>query len=453
LFDWSQLRRSITIAWAHREALNDRDRMLLSAFAGPRFPAPATVSEQRAAWQRIVDVAPTGAELWFTLGSRIYHEGAVAGLTDPGARAAELFERALAAGAYAPARGMLAAMERVPIDTGTSPATLGPFAPFARWRVASIRGDTATLDRLRDTMYRLGPANLRAIALSSQYDGIGLDDGMDAIDYLGARAARVAERADILLGEHAFALLRGRPREALAITLRLERVQPASSTSARRLRVLDALYGDGDSTVAAADARELANLTGTDRSAALTTAETWSSNLCVLGQWRAARGDSAGVRRAVDALRTQDDATPTSIASASPRACAELLAAAHAVLTRSRDAHDRLRRLDSLVLSPHVVGDLGVYAPLVLARLHERLGDTGRALAAVRRRSYMAEWPRYLATMLRDEARLAERAGDMSGMRAAYRHYLAYRDSSDETAPELAAVRRRFEATADPAQP
>ena len=124
--------------------------------------------------------------------------------------------------------------------------------------------------------------------------------------------------------------------------------------------------------------------------------------------------------------------------------CAELLAASQAVLTGGRDAETRLTRIDSLVLAPHVVGDLVAYAPLMISRLHERLGDDALALAALRRRTYMSEWPRYLATMLREEARLAERAGDLAATRTAFSHYLAYRDSSAGLAPELAAVRRRI---------
>ena len=57
----------------------------------------------------------------------------------------------------------------------------------------------------------------------------------------------------------------------------------------------------------------------------------------------------------------------------------------------------------------------------------------------------MSEWPRYLATMLRNEARLAERTNDLTGARMALSHYLAYRDSSAALAPELAAVRRRLQ--------
>jgi len=83
------------------------------------------------------------------------------------------------------------------------------------------------------------------------------------------------------------------------------------------------------------------------------------------------------------------------------------------------------------VLAPQVVGDLSTYAPLMIARLHERLGDDSRALAALRRRPYMMDWPRYLAVVLREEARLSEKTGDLAGMREALEHYRSYREPAN----------------------
>jgi hypothetical protein len=59
--------------------------------------------------------------------------------------------------------------------------------------------------------------------------------------------------------------------------------------------------------------------------------------------------------------------------------------------------------------------------------LFERLGDPQRALAAVRQRPYMKGWPRYLATALRSEARLAQTVGDAAGAVAARERVLALR--------------------------
>jgi TolB-like protein len=441
VFDVGASRRWLRLAWLNREALSSRDRLLLDMYLGPRYPAPASVGEQRAAWQRVVDAGSTDPDLWFTLGSRIYHDGALAALPDARARATEALQRALASGSHPPARGLLAAMGAMPLDGSERPDALGPFAPFVRWRDAAVRGDSVVLRQLRDTMFRLGSANLRAIALASQQDGIALDDGARAIQWLSARAARTAERVDALLAEHAHAMLRGRGQDVRGAITRLDRLQPAAST-ARRLRVLDWLYGEGDSVAADAAARELDALSGADPGAGLASSETWSSNVCVVGQWRFARGDSAGVQRAVRALaaRTGGPRVPSAPLSVAPAVCAELLAAAAAALGQERDAYLRVERLDSLMLAPHVVGDLAQYAPLLLARLNERTGDRPRALAAIRRRAYMSDWPRYLAVMLREEARLARQAGDTAASRTSSARYLRYRDSAVVTTGTAPAV-------------
>ena len=434
VFDTGASRRWLRLAWMNREALGSRDRLLLDTYLGPRYPAPATIVEQRNAWQRVVDAASTDPDLWFTLGARIYHDGALAALPGARTRATEALQRALASGPYPPARGLLVAMGAMPLDGSESPGTLGPFAPFVRWRDAAVRGDSTVLRQLRDTMFRLGSANLRAIALVSQHDGLALDDGARAIQWLAARASRTPERIDALLAEHAHAMLRGRAADARGALARLERLQPAAAT-ARRLRVLDWLYGEGDSLAADAAARELDALSGVDPSTGLASSEAWSNNVCVVGQWRFARGDSGGVQRAARALaaRTGGPRVPSAPVSVAPAVCAELLSAAAAVLAQERDAYLRVERLDSLVLASHVVGDVAQYAPLLLARLNERTGDRPRALAAIRRRAYMSDWPRYLAVMLREEARLARQAGDTAGWRAATARFAGYRDSTTVT--------------------
>ena len=431
LLDVAQLRRSLAIAWAHRDALNERDRIRLDAYAAGTFATPATTQQQLDAWQRMVERTAIDADLGFALGWRIRHDGALAGLADPQARAREALERPTSAATHPPTRGLLASMGITAIDSNVTVASLGPLAPFVRWRAALLRADTSALAHLRDTIFRLGPANLRAIALGSQYDGVGASDGALAAEYLAARATRQAERVDVMLAEHANALLRGHPRTAFDVLSRLDRAQPGSFV-AQRLRVLDALYGDGDSSAAISAVQELASRSSVGErgdAATLTTSETMSANRCVLGQWYAGHGDSAFARRAADALRSLH-IVPTAAVSASPQVCAEVIDASLAVAARSPDARSRLLRLDSLVLSPQVVGDLSTYAPLLIARLHERSGDAAGALAAVRRRAYMMDWPRYLATMLREEARLAERAGDATGMRRALEHYRSYRDST-----------------------
>ena len=78
--DDSQVHHGIALAWTSRDALSERDLALLVALAGPEFPLPSSAGEQVAAWRRPVDLAPNDAESWYTLGARIFHDGALAGL-------------------------------------------------------------------------------------------------------------------------------------------------------------------------------------------------------------------------------------------------------------------------------------------------------------------------------------------------------------------------------------
>jgi hypothetical protein len=128
---------------------------------------------------------------------------------------------------------------------------------------------------------------------------------------------------------------------------------------------------------------------------------------------------------------------------AAPAACAELLTGSLAALTLRGDALSGIERLDSLALTSQTAGDAIAYAPILLARLYERLGHPGRALQAVRKRAYMSGWPRYLATAWREEGRLAQLVGDHTGAQEAYERYLALRTSpEDDVVPEVEQVRR-----------
>jgi hypothetical protein len=56
--------RGLAIAMASRAALSAADRAHLEALVGPRYPRPATMAEQLAAWERAVIFAPNRPEVW-----------------------------------------------------------------------------------------------------------------------------------------------------------------------------------------------------------------------------------------------------------------------------------------------------------------------------------------------------------------------------------------------------
>jgi hypothetical protein len=296
------------------------------------------------------------------------------------------------------------------------------------------------LRRLRDTLTRLGPRNLRAIAVAAQVEGHGLGDARRAIQQLRARAVRPAERIDATLAAHALALNEGRLRDAVAATERLAEIRPASRAHLR-LRVLDALYGDGDGHAADVAVRALER-SATRRVAADPTARAVQlADACVLAQWRLRGADTAGVRRAIDGLRAEPLRTAAAAppAAAAPLVCAELLEAGLAVVLSRPDAAAAVARLESLAFTSSVSGDAIAYVPLFIARLHDRLGNPHAALQAVRRRDQVVGWPRYLATALREEGRYATLAGVPGEGRPALVRYLALRAHPD------AALRSRTE--------
>ena len=452
--DEAQLRAAVSLGWASRSALSDRDQSMLLAFAGPRYPAPSTSAELTAAWQRVVDLAPASAEAWALFGARLLHDGGSAGVSAHLARAGNAYQRAISSNPdYVPAWRALIQLGGSPPEatalpgesSDSSPAqreAAARIAPFIRWREAVGTDDTAKVQVFRESLSRFGPLTLRAIARASQFDSVTTDDGTRALAALRRRATRPSDLADLALAEHSLAMNRGRPSEALAATVRLQRLFPGSHASLR-LRLLDRLYAEGDSAAADAAARELASMTGPAPASSTTTSAIWLADVCVLAQWRLAHGDTTGVRAAVAALAAaRDVAGPPLLVSAAPNVCAVLLDASLAVAATAPDARVRLARLDSLAFTPQVAGDAIAYVPLLLARLHQRLGNAAAALQAVRKRAYMSGWPRYLATSVREEGRLAAASGDSTAARAAYVRYLAMRSEAEPSlAEELEEVR------------
>jgi len=451
--DDEKRRRGVALAWTSREALSERDLALLVAFGGPGYPSPSFAPAQLAAWRRLVDLAPNDAESWYTLGARLFRDGALAGMPQVESRATASLERALSIDPdYVPAGLLLVHLATTrrsssrPDDHVLDPALAGPlspFAPFLRWRIALTRGDTAELRRVRGSLRRLDPSTLRAMAMASQFDGLGVADGAHAMEILGAGTTRRADQVDVLLARHSMAVQQGRPQAALDVTTRLAALRLGSHTHLR-LRVLDALYAEGDSAAAAGAARELGMLTSGGLAAGAFTFDTRLADLCVLSQWRISRGDTTGVEIAIDVLR-RAGATIRHLppVSAAPAACAELLDGSLVALMRRGDVLTRIERLDSLALTSQTAGDAIAYAPILIARLYERLGEPRRALQAIRKRSYMSSWPRYLATAWREEGRLAQLVGDHAGAQEAYKRYLAFRTApEDDIVPQVEQVRR-----------
>jgi DNA-binding SARP family transcriptional activator/TolB-like protein len=451
LGDHDGMRHAVARAWPFRSALAERDLAQLVAFGGPRYPAPSTDSELVEAWRRVVGVAPNRGEGWLELGARLFHDGAAAGVAAPDTEVRAALRRALALHAdTAAAQRYLFQLESRSGSSALPSALImrearfsarRPFAPFIRWHVAETRGDTAAQREMRDTLWRLGRANLRAIVQASQFDAIGVKDGETASRILLQRVGGEADRRDALMAAHSLASNRGRPRAARAVADQMANLG-ADARAPLRLHVLDALYAQGDTVSAAEAAAQLARASSSVVGEGVSSA---AADECVLAQWRLARDDTTGVAETIASLRAP--ATATQGDGAGPAAaCAALLDAWLAVATRRPDARARLDRTSVLAFTPVSAGQVSAYAPLLLARLFEVFGQRRRALEVLRRRPYMAGWPAYLATAWVEEGRLAEAMADSVSARRAYSRYLALHDEPEpEMAPRVDSVRRRLE--------
>ena len=453
--DAEQHDRALALAWAAREELNEADAAHLLAFAGPRYPSPSPEVEQLAAWQRAVTLAPDRAEVWYELGERYFHYGAVLGLADARDRSNAALRRALDLDpAHTPSRRLLVLLAARLRDTSVlaelaTPRALsdsmGDLGPFMQWRVTVARNDTAELRRLREGLPRMNRANLRAIAMATQFDAVGVEDGVRAIRILRlGRSPRAADQLDGLLADHSLALNEGHPVRALDVTEQLQDVQPGWRAHLR-LRILDEIYADGarrdpDGAEDAAEQLSIRVSRGTEMTPAAEAIRL--ADACVVAQWRLARGEVRGVAQILGMLRSAGTPRVPVPIGANPLACAEIIEATMAVVTRHPNALQPVSRLDSLMLSGPAVGDAGTYAHIAVARLYERLGMPERALAAIRRRPYMAGWPRYLATARREEGMLASRLGERDRALMAFRQYLALMQEPEEPVqPLVSAVR------------
>jgi len=237
--------------------------------------------------------------------------------------------------------------------------------------------------------------------MSSLYEGALFADGERAANMLSRRATSSRE-LDALLAQHAYALHAADPFRALDITEQIEERMPGVRAHLR-LRVLDALYGNGNREAAERAAALLERATLVAPATELERV-VFLSDVCVLEQWRLSRGVRERTSKSIAALRSAGFLRVLVPIGTNPHACATMLEAWLAVSAAAPDARARVAALDSLFLDGPAAGDAATYAHILLARLHRRLGDEGRALEAIQRRSYLTGWPRYMSTAMSEES-------------------------------------------------
>ena len=433
-------RRGAQVIERHRHRLSPRDLVgrlgRLDAVRTQPVTGRLHLEERERALQRW----PDHPVLWYLQGDVLLHRGAALGLPRFEARARESFERAIELDPnYAEPVHHLAALLGSIGDTAAlrrlATAQLrrlssGPVADHLRWRAWHALHDPAFAPPAIDSMDP--DATLRWIGIEAQDYGFAIDDGDSAVRVRMRAAGTRDEKLERGMGVFAYALNRGRPSEAVEALAALEDQQP-DEWFLDRVRVLTALYADGDATAAAAAARRLAETAATG--------EVGELNRCVLALWHLRPGSAEPVPRPAilsDAGAAARDSRPWAV---SRRLCA--LARDARWLARAGDGElpSAIRRLDDLLDKAPVVGLTDnahtEWVHLELARLHEAVGNATGALRALDRRTRYNGWQPYLATILREEGRLAAKLGDTARAKRAWEHYVAFRPRAAQRRPPV----------------
>lgn len=406
--DTAPFDRGKRLAWGQRERLSTRDRAFVEAWTGPRYPAPPSFAESLNGWRRAVEVAPDRPEPWFELGDVLFHFGPVLGITDAMPRALSAFDRALALDSSFAAP--LAHLVELAAHSGDvkrartlarvyfSRDSSADAADYVRWRVAHAVGDSSAAQQLRARLQTVSTTSLRRIVGLGQVTGLAPQDVDRAADVLRQREVRPSEARLIANELRYHALNRGRPAAALRFA------ELAEDPTAAML--FDALFGGGDTTAAA---RAVAAARSKNGAAP-------SKQRCALALWSASRGHALAA----------DAPSPDSEGSYEPKLCDAMIPLLSASVNQM--AIQRLARV--LAESPtgtFASSPLESAARLVLANARERAGDMAGALATVRQRPYHHFGTTYLSTLVREEARLSELAGDAAAARRALHLYHSMR--------------------------
>ncbi len=452
---------ALSRAWVHRGRLALADSAFLVALAGTRYPGHTSAREYVASWEKVVGQVPARWEASFHLGTALYETGRLLDLDVPVRRAAAAFAQIREAHPrFAPALEygiQLAALERDTAELANLvQAYLGQGierdrSGFVRWLAATYDLQSQARD-LEPILRDMDDENLKWVMGHSQLTGSNVEWAEFAAGLIEERTVGQTEHWLANFTGRSLALNLGRPRQATANAASLpEETIPADAL----ILVVEAMYWDGDTTLARLAVQELPPIPTTPPPIAAVAAQAGSidrllpdlANACTLGLWSLHEEDPQMAREiagrlALSSVWTQEERSTFVLY------CRRLLDAEVAATVGDPDAGQKADELERLLLQGYMSNPwVPLAAQLGLARLLEESGDVSGALAVVRRRRLSnSVWSLAgLSSLLREEGRLAEVTGDREGAIRAYRHFLSLRYRPEPgLEPEVRVIRERL---------
>lgn len=435
--------RGLRAAYQGRDRLSARDRSLLEALTGPKYPRPASTAEQFEARRRYRQIAPDRADAHEFYADDIFHFGSVLGFANPEQSALEEFRRSVdldSTNAVAFSHILLLAVQQgdtalenrlVRLSRQLPDSASAGWLRTYRWYKAHLTGDSATFLAYRDSVTPTQQQMMFSFLQHAAFDGTGIEDAWYALQALLLKTPRKEDRLNFYSLARTVALLRGRPKASQAY-LEQQSIGP-DDFNTQILMIRDAMMADGDTIAARTAAARLALIERQPLPSDSAGRLKHRSVVRAAEPWRLSRGDTSRTRQSLERLRAieRESGGPT-IESQTEIAVIEAM---QAHLLRRPDTRQKVERLDSLLAAADykaVHSGRSAMNAIVTALIFESLGENERAFAAVRRR---ANWWNndqvYLATQLREEGRLAALAGHRERAISAYRHYLTLRSDPD----------------------
>jgi serine/threonine-protein kinase len=442
---------------AHRDRLDPRARLLLQAASGPRYPRLSSGAEMIAAAESAVAAYPDQPDAWYYLGDWYFHVGDLIGLPHASSRSLAALERAMSLdpdflgprehvmNIHAERRDtaeLLRLQRQIESDSS------GGRRDFLLWRITAAIGDSAARARRRATLGSLAPREVLAALSQIHRDALDPEDADTLLAVQDRQASAGDSRLAAAYMRAVVGLLRGTP----GVTVEAGAQAVANGADPGLMDpvgVFDALYADGDTAHAARAIRRLVPIAEAAPGAETAQRARQYGAICWVEQWRLAHGDTRTAARAVSRLRAAAEPADSFTTVGDAHLCAAMLDAWLGTVTERPDADRARLALDSIMRtapSSWIPYPGAVPANQLLARLFAAVGDTARALAAVRR--YQRDWGADVlrAKNLRLQGRLAAAAGDTSAAIRAYRDYLVLRSHPEPVlVPQRDSVRSELE--------